>query len=229
MPVLQQSPVDSPSLGLKRPTASSTTASGNDDDLEDELVQPFGSYLNSHCSSLYSGSKFKGQQKSGRNSYEVLVEFQHVDFKSSFLCGYLHIKGLTDDWPDLCTFFDAEIIGPRYSFLTRKWDANENIDRQHWIKFPAFKPFEKIFNDDGFSHDFNHDDHIFMRWKEHFLVPDHRIKSISGASFAGFYYICFQKSTRTITGLYFHQHSEWFQHLQLHHIPERSFSTFKLR
>ena len=81
MPVLQQSPVDSPSLGLKRPTASSTTASGNDDDLEDELVQPFGSYLNSHCSSLYSGSKFKGQQKSGRNSYEVLVEFQasHID------------------------------------------------------------------------------------------------------------------------------------------------------
>ena len=45
--------------------------------------------------------------------------------------------------------------------------------------------------------------------QEHFLVPDHRIKSISGASFAGFYYICVQKSTQTILGLYFHQNSEY--------------------
>jgi hypothetical protein len=31
---------------------------------------------------------------------------------------------------------------------------------------------------------------IFMRWKEQFLVPDHRVRSINGASYAGFYYIC---------------------------------------
>jgi Vacuolar import and degradation protein len=29
-----------------------------------------------------------------------------------------------------------------------------------------------------------------MRWKERFLVPDHRLKTINGASYAGFYYIC---------------------------------------
>ena len=29
-----------------------------------------------------------------------------------------------------------------------------------------------------------------MRWKERFLVPDHRVGNISGASFAGFYYMC---------------------------------------
>nr|KAJ3419589.1 GID complex subunit 4, VID24 [Polyrhizophydium stewartii] len=164
-----------------------------------------------------------------------LPPLQHVDLCKSFLCGYLRIKGLTEDWPDLCTFFEAEIIGPHHSFLTRKWDAEEAIDRQHWTKFPSFKQFEKTFNDDGFRHDFNDDDHIYMRWKEHFLVPDHRIKSITGASFAGFYYICFQKSTNTITGLYFfdspsqqHQNSEWFQHLQLQHIPDRSFSCFTI-
>lgn len=28
-----------------------------------------------------------------------------------------------------------------------------------------------------------------MRWKERFLVPDHRVNHINGASFAGFYYI----------------------------------------
>ncbi len=46
--------------------------------------------------------------------------------------------------------------------------------------------------------------------KEHFLVPDHTIKDISGASFAGFYYICFQKSTATIEGYYYHRSSEWW-------------------
>ena len=82
-----------------------------------------------------------------------------------------------------------------------------------------------------------------MRWKEHFLVPDHTIKGIinvkmlmilcgqimslmifqdnandscfefsdiSGASFAGFYYICFQKSTSCVEGYYFHRNSEWY-------------------
>lgn len=32
----------------------------------------------------------------------------------------------------------------------------------------------------------------FMRWKERFLVPDHRVTSINGASYAGFYYICLE-------------------------------------
>ena len=40
-------------------------------------------------------------------------------------------------------------------------------------------------------------------------VPDHTIKDITGASFAGFYYICFQKSTSQVEGYYFHRNSEW--------------------
>lgn len=47
-------------------------------------------------------------------------------------------------------------------------------------------------------------------FQEHFLVPDHTIKDINGASFAGFYYICFQKSTATIEGYYYHRSSEWY-------------------
>ena len=41
-------------------------------------------------------------------------------------------------------------------------------------------------------------------------MPDHTIKDITGASFAGFYYICFQKSTSTIEGFYYHRSSEWY-------------------
>ena len=47
-----------------------------------------------------------------------------------------------------------------------------------------------------------------MRWKEYFLVPDHRVRTISGASFEGFYYICFNQIEGTVTGIYFHAKSE---------------------
>ena len=52
---------------------------------------------------------------------------KHVDFENSYLCGYLKIKGLTEEYPQLTTFFDGEIISPKYPFLTRKWDADEEV------------------------------------------------------------------------------------------------------
>ena len=51
-------------------------------------------------------------------------------------------------------------------------------------------------------------ENIFMRWKEKFLVPDYRVKDISGASFEGFYYICFNQLCGSIEGTYFHAKSE---------------------
>jgi hypothetical protein len=47
-----------------------------------------------------------------------------------------------------------------------------------------------------------------MRWKEYFLVPDHRVREILGASFEGFYYICFNQVAGTVSGIYFHAKSE---------------------
>jgi len=58
---------------------------------------------------------------------------QHVDIHNSYLCGYLKIKGLTEEFPTLTTFFDGEIISARFPFLTRKWDADEDVDRKHWV------------------------------------------------------------------------------------------------
>ncbi|KAJ3877299.1 vacuolar import and degradation protein-domain-containing protein [Lentinula edodes] len=141
-----------------------------------------------HC--LYPGAVFKGTQKSGRSSYDVNVTIVDVDFSSSFLCGYLRIRGLTEDWPELTTYFDAEIIGSRYGFLTQNWGATEQQDLVHWQRFPAFKhaknemkkPYLTISDRDRGA--------IFMRWKERFLIPDHRVQDICGASFAGFYYVC---------------------------------------
>jgi len=101
---------------------------------------------------LYNGSKFQGHQKSKGNSYEVEVVLQvgfayhtpcpllnclflqHVDEENSYLCGYLKIKGLTEEFPTMTTFFDGEIISRKYPFLTRKWDADEDVDKKHWVR-----------------------------------------------------------------------------------------------
>ena len=110
---------------------------------------------------------------------------QDVDFSSSHLCGYLRIRGLTDDWPELTTFFDAEIIGSRYGFLTRSWGATEQEDMVHWGRFPAFRHVRNELKKPHLTMKDADRGAVFMRWKEKFLVPDHRVQDISGASFAG--------------------------------------------
>ncbi|OCH95563.1 hypothetical protein OBBRIDRAFT_788112 [Obba rivulosa] len=141
-----------------------------------------------HC--LYPGATFQGTQKSGRNSYDVNVTIVDVDFSSSHLCGYLRIRGLTDDWPELTTYFDAEIIGSRYGFLTRNWGASEQEDMVHWARFPAFRHVKHELQKPHLTMKDADRGAVFMRWKEKFLVPDHRVQDINGASFAGFYYVC---------------------------------------
>uniref|UniRef100_A0A3Q2PM41 GID complex subunit 4 homolog n=1 Tax=Fundulus heteroclitus TaxID=8078 RepID=A0A3Q2PM41_FUNHE len=120
---------------------------------------------------LYSGSRFRGHQKSKGNSYDVEVVLQHVTMEDSYLCGYLKIKGLTEEYPTLTTFFAGEIISRKRPFLTRKWDADEDVDRKHWGKFQAFYQYAKTFNSDEFDYDeLKNSDYIFMRWKVSVLM-----------------------------------------------------------
>ena len=73
-----------------------------------------------------------------------------------------------------------------------------------------------IYSEDAADHEYDSDSNpgwwtqpnVFMRWKEWFLVPDHRVRSIQGASFEGFYYICFNQAEGKINGIYFHAKSE---------------------
>ena len=39
-------------------------------------------------------------------------------------------------------------------------------------------------------------------------MPDHRVRTINGASFEGFYYICFNQVKGEVSGIYFHSKSE---------------------
>ncbi|KUJ07992.1 vesicle-mediated transport protein-like protein Vid24 [Mollisia scopiformis] len=179
----------------------------------------------SSCSSyLRAGSKYRGTQQSERQVYDVQVEIKHVDMRESFLCGYLRIQGLTEDHPTLTTYFEGEIIGSKYTFFTQHqdWGSTDKVDLQHWAKFSAYRPFQKQVKK-GHMHipQLAQRENIFMRWKEHFLVPDHRVRTISGASFEGFYYICFNQIQGTVSGIYFHAKSEKFQQLELKHVEDR--------
>ncbi|KAF2145715.1 uncharacterized protein K452DRAFT_356109 [Aplosporella prunicola CBS 121167] len=178
---------------------------------------------NSTSSFLRPGSKFKGTQQSDRQVYEVQVEIKYVDMEEHSLCGYLRIQGLTDDHPTLTTYFEGEIIGTRYTFQTNRpeWGSNEKVDMQHWGRFPAWRPLAKQARRADFTYkNFAQRENLFMRWKEHFLVPDHKVRSISGASFEGFYYICFSQVTGKISGIYFHAKSEKYQQLDLEHVDD---------
>ncbi|PGH07717.1 hypothetical protein AJ79_06194 [Helicocarpus griseus UAMH5409] len=201
------------------PPRSPSTASSMDYDVSNVRLLP------NHCSSfLRAGSKFVGTQESDRQIYNVDVEIKHVDMAESFLCGYLRIQGLTEDHPTLTTYFEAEIIGTKYTFLTKhpSWGATDKTDMQHWARFPAWRPLAKQAKKDDFSFkDFAQHPDIFMRWKEYFLVPDHRVKTISGASFEGFYYICFNQIHGTVSGIYFHAKSEKYQQLELKHVENK--------
>ena len=183
-----------------------------------------------HTSSfLRPGSKFRGTQQSDKQQYKVEVELKYVDMNESFLCGYLRIEGtppaplpsrnrhlyltsgLTEDHPSLTTYFEGEIIGTKYTFQTRhtSWGATDKTDMQHWARFPAWRPLAKQAKKPDFHYKNNTQrENIFMRWKESFLVPDHRVREITGASFEGFYYICFNQVAGTVSGIYFHARSE---------------------
>ena len=80
---------------------------------------------------------------------------------------------------------------------------------QHWARFPAWRPLAKQAKKPDFHYkNYAQRENIFMRWKEYFLVPDHRVREIHGASFEGFYYICFNQVLGTVSGVYFHAKSE---------------------
>eukprot|EP00040_Diaphanoeca_grandis_P043710 m.10040 g.10040 ORF g.10040 m.10040 type:complete len:205 (+) comp8078_c0_seq1:426-1040(+) len=187
------------------------------------------------CSTLCPGAKFVGFQASGDGlrKHEVEVCIKEVDLARSFVSGDLLIRGLTKEYPELITFFDAEVVGDRFSFVTAKWGAKKEVDEEHWRRFQAFRDFERKSPDcldRSFRFDYLKSDYIFMRWKEHFLVPDHKVDTIMGASFAGFYYICFRRSNGRIEGLYYGSTStEPFQKLTLEMINETKFASFEYR
>lgn len=207
-------------------------------------------------SNLRAGLQFSGTQQSGRAIYDVNVSFKYVDLVDSFLCGFLRISGLSEDHPTLTTYFEGEIIGSKYSFITKNpnWNSSEKIDIEHWARFAAFRPIAQNLRNARSSQKTSQTseeatrghDHVFMRWKELHILPNEHAngvqpgegtrdrppaRSLEGVSYAGFYYICLDQRNGSINGMYYHQNSELYQQLHLTLVPDsgRRFNTFEWR
>ncbi|EMG45474.1 Gid4 Glucose-induced degradation protein 4 [Candida maltosa Xu316] len=210
---------------------------------------------------LQPNSQFIGEQQSGKSCFHIKVEFKTVDLFNSLVTGFLQINGLTDANSEITTYFKGEIINnplntfnwknsngdkhtyqeeasQNYSFITenKQWGSFAKNDFEHWKKLTQsttflsddklIKRLEKVQNGE------EDDQYVYMRWKEEFLLPDSRIKQITGASFEGFYYIVLNVggsrkpspnsndalSPGGISGLYYHRSSEKFQSLSLRHV-----------
>ncbi|KAH8927839.1 hypothetical protein BT69DRAFT_1277606 [Atractiella rhizophila] len=164
---------------------------------------------------FHAGSTWVGTQTNGRKSYGVRVTILSVDTAHSKLDGYLSIRGLTRDIEELTTYFEGEILGlptgdglhetdslnqthdRGVGFLTPDW-ATEAEDLKHWSRFPPFLPLKQSAASSQsvlpekykYDPDKPNGKHVFMRWKEKFVVPDHTVTDIRGASYEGFYYVC---------------------------------------
>ena len=112
--------------------------------------------------------------------------------------------------PNTCepvvTFWEGEVISKRtaFSFLTGKWKATQAVDQEHWQKFDGFRNLstdgtagDLVDND---ALDLGDHDYIFMRWKERKFTSAPKDCRLT---IAGFYYICMERSTGKIEGVYY--------------------------
>ncbi|CAK7893480.1 hypothetical protein CAAN3_01S14752 [[Candida] anglica] len=218
---------------------------------------------------LRPNAKFVGEQLSDKSRYPVEVQFKTIDLANSLVTGFLQISGLTEDHPDITTYFKGEIINnplnkfqwreniqPRdeninkFSFSTenRQWGSYFKNDLEHWEILTQVRDsteaqvIQKLHQIQSKDHK---NQYIYMRWKEEFLVPDSRVKSINRASFEGFYYIVLNigdgrvggngkangkglgnitttlGTPGSISGLYYYKDSEKFQSLSLGYVKEQ--------
>lgn len=166
---------------------------------------------------LRPGACLKGYQHSGHSVYDVKIDLKEVDLSQGYVNGTLTITGLTESHPEIVTFFKGELISENHSFITEDYDTSAEIDYAHWSRFPYFNKLGlNKHNLANYTHSgpLSHET-LYMRWKEQFIYTDSKLESIEGASFAGFYYICFSQRTGDLKGYYYHKSSERFQKLEL--------------
>lgn len=214
-----------------------------------------------HNTYLRPNARFVGEQQSGTSRYDIKVELKTVDLLSSVVTGFFQISGLTDEHPLITTCFKGEIINnplnrlewgnsdlptKRYSFITEEnnWSSFPKNDLEHWKNLtgcPSHYSEVDLRKKLHLIQSGKQDPlYVYMRWKEEFLLPDLRVKSLTGASFEGFYYVVLNigsgpedtNSERflsniipgTMSGLYFYTQLEKFQSLSLRYVEDRGAS-----
>lgn len=172
------------------------------------------------CSYLQVGTVFAGKQRvthvvtQKREHWGVVVRIQGIDLDRGYVCGTMEASNVPDSASPVITFWEGEVIDNRnHSFMTWKWEATKESDMNHWKKFAGFAPLIKqVERFSGRCSRLGEHPYVFMRWKEQFFVnqpADCRL------TIAGFYYVCLNRATGEVEGLYYDRSSSPFQRLDL--------------
>ncbi|KAJ2552024.1 hypothetical protein EV175_003472, partial [Coemansia sp. RSA 1933] len=187
------------------------------------------------CALLRPGMRFRGVQKitPGRNGsgrrrtmvadieqWEVDVVVQTVDMKRGLVAGLM--RAIDVPWMPraVTTSWEGEIVDfVNHSPATGKWRASATDDQQHWSLFAAVRDHPETFLQRWPQRLWGRrmprvlEDYVFMRWKESAFVNVEQ--SETGLSIEGFYYICMQRTTGRIEGVYFDPSTQPHQRLSL--------------
>lgn len=178
------------------------------------------------CGALRAGACFVGTQHDEWGSCEIDVSISSVSVSDSFLSGCIRFKNLVPTCPSVTTYFEAEMIGSQYNFLTphTDWGSDARYDLKQWREFPSWdsreeeqlmhlrrqqrqrrrrSSVESIDLLDVRDPQWWNKRHVYMRWKERRMVHPTTQPHRRDFNFDGFYYICFDQEEATIQGLYY--------------------------
>ncbi|KAJ1801054.1 hypothetical protein LPJ59_000588, partial [Coemansia sp. RSA 2399] len=187
------------------------------------------------CALLRPGMRFQGVQKitparrggGGRHAmvadieqWEVDVVVQTVDMRRGIVAGLM--RAIDVPWMPkaVTTSWEGEIVDfVNHSPVTAKWRASAADDQQHWSLFAAVRDHPETFLQRWPARLWGRrmprvlEEYVFMRWKETAFVNVQQ--SETGLSIEGFYYICMQRTTGRIEGVYFDPSTQPHQRLSL--------------
>ncbi|KAK2077106.1 hypothetical protein QBZ16_004740 [Prototheca wickerhamii] len=173
--------------------------------------------LREPCAYLKAGRRFKGWQqvRHGPKGEHWIVEVEITDYEpaSGRLSGLLEAYSVPESDKPVTTFFEGEVVDNRnHSFLTSDWGAGAETDIRHWSRFKAFQPLRREVMACGGRHGgLARHRHLYMRWKELFFIEGCE----SRLTIAGFYYLCLDRVSGAIEGLYYDPSCAPDQHLML--------------
>ncbi|KAL6777330.1 hypothetical protein ACKKBF_B21100 [Auxenochlorella protothecoides x Auxenochlorella symbiontica] len=169
------------------------------------------------CAFLQLGQRFEGRQRVKHGSkgehWNVTVTIQGVTHAMGHLCGTLEAYNIPDSERPVTTFFEGEIVdNVNHTFFTSEYGACIESDLRHWSRFKTFQALRREVMASGGRHSgLARHRHVYMRWKERFFVEGCECR----LTIAGFYYLCLDRITGAIEGLYFDPSSTPDQQLTL--------------
>ncbi|KAJ1957417.1 hypothetical protein EC988_000845 [Linderina pennispora] len=192
------------------------------------------------CFLLRPGMRFQGVQKITAQSNELFrasmlsaqfmppdvekwdvdVTIHTVDMRNSKLSGVMRATNIPRTPKSILTSWEGEIIDfQRFWPKTGKWKARCEDDTRNWSLFDPVAESPEVFLQKwpeslgGKRIPRMLEDFVFMRWKETEFINVEA--SETGLTIAGFYYICMNRRTGSIEGVYFDPLTPPYQRLFL--------------